>query len=220
MKQFAIIGMGRFGTSLAQTLYSLGNDVLVIDTNEDKITEVSDYVTHAVTGDATDEQTLTSLGINNLDVAVVTIGGDMQASILVCLLCIELGVKKVIAKAQSDLHARVLRKIGVDKIVFPERDMGMRLARNLVSSNVLEFIELSPDHSLVEINVPEKWENTSLIDLNVRAIYGVNIMAIKHNGIINVSPKAQDVLEKGDTIVVIGSNEDIRKIDSRAKKHK
>ena len=124
MKQFAIIGMGRFGMSLAQTLYSLGNDVLAIDINEEKIAAVSDYVTHAVAGDATDEQTLTSLGINNLDVAVVTIGGDIQASILVCLLCIELGVKKVIAKAQSDLHARVLIKIGVDKVVFPERDMG------------------------------------------------------------------------------------------------
>ncbi|MBN2879505.1 MAG: TrkA family potassium uptake protein [Clostridia bacterium] len=220
MKQFAIIGMGRFGTSLAQTLYSLGNDVLAIDINEEKIAAVSDYVTHAVTGDATDEQTLKSLGINNLDVAVITIGGDMQASILVCLLCIELGIKKVIAKAQSDLHARVLRKIGVDKIVFPERDMGMRLARNLVSSNVLEFIELSSDHSLVEINVPEKWEDTSIMDLNIRAKYGVNIMAIKHGGVINVSPKAQDVLEKGDTIVVIGTNEDIRKIDSRAKNHK
>jgi len=220
MKQFAIIGMGRFGTSLAQTLYSLGNDVLAIDINEEKIAAVSDYVTHAVTGDATDEQTLKSLGINNLDVAVITIGGEMQASILVCLLCIELGIKKVIAKAQSDLHARVLRKIGVDKIVFPERDMGMRLARNLVSSNVLEFIELSSDHSLVEINVPEKWEDTSIMDLNIRAKYGVNIMAIKHGGVINVSPKAQDMLEKGDTIVVIGTNEDIRKIDSRAKNHK
>jgi len=220
MKQFAIIGMGRFGTSLAQTLYSLGNDVLAIDINEEKIAAVSDYVTHAVAGDATDEQTLTSLGINNLDVAVVTIGGDIQASILVCLLCIELGIKRVIAKAQSELHARVLRKIGVDKIVFPERDMGMRLARNLVSSSVLEFIELSPDHSLVEITVPEKWENTSIMDLDIRAKYGINIMAIKHEGIINVSPKAQDVLEKGDTIVVIGSNEDIRKIDSRVKKHK
>ncbi len=220
MKQFAIIGMGRFGMSLAQTLYSLGNDVLAIDINEEKIAAVSDYVTHAVAGDATDEQTLTSLGINNLDVAVVTIGGDIQASILVCLLCIELGVKKVIAKAQSDLHARVLIKIGVDKVVFPERDMGMRLARNLVSSSVLEFIELSSDHSLVEITVPEKWENISIMDLDIRAKYGINIMAIKHEGIINVSPKAQDVLEKGDTIVVIGSNEDIRKIDSRVKKHK
>lgn len=220
MKQFAIIGMGRFGTALAETLYSLENDVLVIDSDPEKIEAVSDYVTHAVTGDATDEQTLTSLGINNLDVAVITIGGNMQASILVCLLCIELGVKRVIAKAQSDLHARVLRKIGVDKVVFPERDMGMRLARNMVSSNVLEFIELSPDHSLVEINVPEQWENTSLVNLNVRVKYGLNIMAIKHNGTISVSPRAQDTLQKGDTIVVIGSNEDIRKIDSRAKKHK
>ncbi len=161
-----------------------------------------------------------SLGINNFDVAVVTIGGDMQSSILVCLQCKEIGIKTVIAKAQSDVHARVLRKIGVDKVVFPERDMGMRLARNLVSSSILEYIELSPDHSLVEITVPEKWEDTSIQDLNVRAKYGVNIMAVKRKGTINVSPRAEDTLEKGDTIVVIGSNEDIGKIEARAKRHK
>ena len=130
---------------IARTLYSLGNDVLAIDYVEERIEEVSDYVTHAVIADATDEQTLIALGLRNFDTAVVTIGGDIQASILVCLLCKEMGMKEVIAKAANELHARVLRKIGVDRVVFPERDMGMRLAHNLVSSNILDFIELSSD---------------------------------------------------------------------------
>jgi trk system potassium uptake protein TrkA len=216
MKQFAIIGMGRFGSSIARTLYSLGNDVLAIDYVEERIEEVSDYVTHAVIADATDEQTLIALGLRNFDTAVVTIGGDIQASILVCLLCKEMGMKEVIAKAANELHARVLRKIGVDRVVFPERDMGMRLAHNLVSSNILDFIELSSDHSLVEINVHEGWEGKSLKELDMRVNYGVNVMAIKHAGSINISPRGEDIVENGDTLVVIGANEDIRRLEKKA----
>jgi trk system potassium uptake protein TrkA len=214
MKQFAIIGMGRFGSSIARTLYSLGNDVLAIDFQEERIEEVSDFVTHAVVADATDEQTLISLGLRNFDVAVVTIGTDIQSSILVCLLCKEMGIKTVLAKAQNELHARVLRKIGVDRVVFPERDMGMRLAHNLVSSNILDFIELSSDHSLVEINVQEEWTGKSLKELNMRVKYGVNVMAIKHAGSINISPRGEDIVQSDDTLVVIGANDDIRKIES------
>ena len=213
MKQFAIIGMGRFGSSIARTLYSLGNDVLAIDFVEERIEDVSDYVTHAVIADATDEQTLIALGLRNFDTAVITIGSDIQASILICLLCKEMGIKEVIAKAANELHARVLRKIGVDRVVFPERDMGMRLAHNLVSSNILDFIELSSDHSLVEINVHEGWEGKSLKDLDMRVNYGVNVMAIKHAGSINISPRGEDLVERGDTLVVIGANEDIRKLE-------
>ncbi len=216
MKQFAIIGMGRFGSSIARSLYSLGNDVLAIDFIEECIEEVSDYVTHAVVADATDEQTLIALGLRNFDTAVVTIGGDIQASILICLLCKEMGIKEVIAKAANELHARVLRKIGVDRIVFPERDMGMRLAHNLVSSNILDFIELSSDHSLVEINVHEDWAEKSLKDLDMRVNYGVNVMAIKHAGAINISPRGEDVVQLGDTLVVIGANEDIRRLEKQA----
>ncbi|MCK5128880.1 MAG: TrkA family potassium uptake protein [Clostridiales bacterium] len=216
MKQFAIIGIGRFGASIARTLFSLGHDVLVIDAQEESIEEISEYVTHAVIADATDEQTLIALGVRNFDVAVVTIGGDIQASILVCLLCKEMGIKTVIAKAQNELHARVLRKIGVDRVVFPERDMGMRLAHNLVSSNVLDFIELSNDHSLVEISVHDAWTGSSLKDLDMRVKFGVNVMAIKHGGIINISPRGEDIIESGDTLVVIGANEDIRKLEKRA----
>jgi trk system potassium uptake protein TrkA len=215
MKQFAIIGMGRFGSSIARTLYSLGNDVLAIDYIEERIQDVSDYVTHAVVADATDEQTLIALGLRNFDTAVVTIGGDIQASILICLLCKEMGINEVIAKAANELHARVLRKIGVDRVVFPERDMGMRLAHNLVSSNILDFIELSSDHSLVEINVHESWEGKSLKELDMRVNYGVNVMAIKHGGSINISPRGDDCVEVGDTLVVIGSNEDIRRLEKR-----
>ncbi len=218
MKQFAIIGMGRFGASIAKTLYSLGHDVLAMDEDEARIEEVSDYVTHAVVADATDEQTLTALGFRNFDVAVITIGGDLQSSILVCLLCKELGVKNVLAKAQNELHARVLRKIGVDKVVFPERDMGMRLAHNLVSSNILDFIELSNDHSLVEINAHESWQGKSLKEIDMRVNYGVNVMAIKHDGSINISPRGEDVVDSNDTLVVIGANDDIRRLEARADK--
>lgn len=213
MKQFAIIGMGRFGSSIARTLYSLGNDILAIDYIEERIQDVSDFVTHAVIADATDENTLISLGLRNFDTAVITIGGDIQASILVCLLCKEMGIKEVIAKAANELHARVLRKIGVDRVVFPERDMGMRLAHNLVSSSILDFIELSSDHSLVEINAHDSWEGRSLKALDMRVNYGVNVMAIKHAGSINISPRGEDVVQKGDTLVVIGTNEDIRRLE-------
>lgn len=217
MKQFAVIGMGRFGSSVAQSLFEQGYDVLAIDIDADLIDEISTSVTHAVQADATDETTLKALGLRNFDVAVVTIGKDIQASILICLLCKEQGVHQVIAKAQNKLHARVLRKIGVDKIVLPERDMGIRLAKSLVSSNVLEFIELSNDYSLVEVATDPAWEGKSLRELNMRVNYGVNVMAIKHDGSINISPQGEDILRQGDTMVVIGSNQDIAQLERQTK---
>ena len=141
-KQFVIIGLGRFGSSIAKTLYSLGNDVLAIDKDEDIVQEIADSVTHAVQLDATDENALRSLGIRNFDVAVVTIGDNIQSSIMATLLVKELGVKYIIAKGHSDLHAKVLYKIGADRVVLPEKDMGIRVAHNLVSANILDYIEL------------------------------------------------------------------------------
>lgn len=217
MKQFAVIGMGRFGASVARTLYMLGQDVLAIDRDEGNIEAISDYVTHAVQAEATDEASLKALGISDFDVVVVTIGDDLQSSILICLMCKELGVKTVIAKAQNDLHARVLMKIGVDKVVFPERDMGMRLAHSLVSSNILDFIELSPDYSLMEVTAAPAWQGHSLKDLDMRVRYGVNVMAIRHGGSINISPRGEDVIAEGDVLVIIGANEDIRRMEMQAK---
>ena len=213
MKQFVIIGCGRFGTSVATSLYSLGFDVLAIDKDEERIQDISDKVTHAVQADAVDEHTLKTLGIRNFDVAVVSIGSDIQSSIMAALLAKDLGVKTVIAKAQNDIHGKVLYKIGVDRVVFPERDMGVRVAHNLVSSNILDYIELAPDYSIVEITAIEEWEGKSLKDLRLPTKYGINVMAIKHGKDINISPYADDVIMPGDVLIVIGNNDDLRKIE-------
>ncbi|GIW49327.1 MAG: potassium transporter Trk [Caloramator sp.] len=212
-KQFVVIGLGRFGSSIAKTLYSLGHEVLAIDIDEEVVQDISDHVTHAVQADATDEATLKSLGIRNFDIAVITIGSDVQSSVLVTLLVKELGVKYVIAKAQNELHAKVLYKIGADRVVFPERDMGIRVAHNLCSSNILDYIELSPDYSIMEVTALEEWEDKSLKELNLRTRYGINIMAIKRGNDINISPAAEDTIKKGDILVVIGGTDDIKNIE-------
>ncbi|WP_129595998.1 potassium channel family protein [Anaerophilus nitritogenes] len=216
MKQFVVIGCGRFGASVAKTLYGLGYDVLAIDRNEDVVQGIADSVTHAVQVDATEEGAIKALGIRNFDVAVITIGSNIQSSIMATLLVKELGVKYVVTKAQSELHAKVLYKIGADRIVFPERDMGVRVAHNLVSSNILDYIELAPDYSIVEISSLEEWEGKNLQQLDMRAKYGVNVMAIKHGGQINISPSAVDIVRKDDVLVVIGHNDDIQKIERKA----
>lgn len=214
-KQFVIIGCGRFGSSVAKTLCSMGYEVLVVDKNEETIQNIADRVTHAVQADATDENSIKSLGIRNFDVAVVTIGSNIQSSILVTLMVKELGVKYVIAKAQNELHAKVLYKIGADRVVFPEREMGVRVAHNLVSSNIMDYIELAPDYSIVEIATLDEWVGKSLIELNMRSEYGVNVMAIKHGPNIDISPDATDLIEEGDVLVVIGHNDDIREIEKK-----
>jgi len=161
-KQFAVIGIGRFGSSVAKTLCGLGHEVLAVDRNQDRIQEIADYVTHAVQADATDEEALKSLGIRNFDAVVVSIGDDIQSSIMIALLCKEMGVKFVVGKAQNDLHAKVLYKIGVDKVIFPERDMGMKIAHHLASTNIIDYIELASDYSLVEVTaIPNGWGSRS-----------------------------------------------------------
>lgn len=218
LKQFAVLGLGRFGSSLAKTLYELGHDVLAVDRSEDVVQDISDSVTHAIQADATDESTLRSLGLRNFDVAVVTIGSDIQASILVTLIVKELGIKYIVAKAQSELHAKVLYKIGADRVVFPERDMGVRVAHNLVSTNILDFIELSSDYSIIEMAALPEWKDKTLVQLNMRGKYGINVIAIRRGGEINVSPKAEDRIEDNDVLVVVGDNDGISKLEDRAQK--
>lgn len=212
-KQFVIIGLGRFGSSIAKTLYSLGNDVLAIDKDEDIVQEIADSVTHAVQLDATDENALRSLGIRNFDVAVVTIGDNIQSSIMATLLVKELGVKYIIAKGHSDLHAKVLYKIGADRVVLPEKDMGIRVAHNLVSANILDYIELSDEYSVMEIQVLDEWAGKTLNELKLRSKYGINVMAIKRGDEVNLSPAADDIIEENDIIVAIGSAEDLSKLE-------
>lgn len=215
MKNYVVIGCGRFGSSVAKTLYSLGHEVLAIDKNEEKIQNIAEQVTHAVEADCTDENVLKSLGIRNFDVAVISIGSDIQSSIMATLICKELGVQYVLCKAQNELQAKVLYKIGADRVVFPERDMGIRVAHNLVSQNVLEYIELDPHYSIAEIVAPSKWIGKTIGALDLRANYGINVMAVKHGMQINISPEAEDVLKPGDILVVIGKNEQINKVEER-----
>jgi trk system potassium uptake protein TrkA len=213
-KQFIVIGMGRFGQSVARTLTSMGKEVLAVDKSEELINDIAPYVTHAVQADATDEKALSALGIRNFDVALVTIGDDIQASILVTLLCKEMGVGFVVAKAQTDLHAKVLLKIGADKVVFPERDMGVRLAHNLAAANVIDYIQVSDELRVLEIGVTGPWVGKSLIELDLRKKFGVNVIAIKKDaGEVNTAPRGVDVLNAGDLLIVVGQTADIARIE-------
>lgn len=216
MKQFIIIGIGKFGESIATNLYKMGHDVLAVDIDEERVQHITNKVTHAVQADATEEGTLEALGVKHFDGAVVTIGESVQASILITLLCKELGIRHVLAKAQNELHAKVLYKIGADRVVFPERDMGLRVAHSLVSTSFLDYIELTPDYSIVELKAAKDWQGKSLKDLNIRAKYGINIMAIKQDDKVVVSPAADDVIQRDDVLVVIGKAEDIYRFQEKS----
>jgi trk system potassium uptake protein TrkA len=215
MKSFAVIGCGRFGSSVAKTLFELENDVLAIDIDSDTIQGISEYVTRAVKADATQESSLRELGLNNFDVVIISIGSNMEASIIATLISKELGARNIVAQAQSELHGKLLKKIGADKVIFPEMDMGARVAHNLTSSNILDYIQLSPDFSVLEIAVLESWHQKSLSELRLRNHYGINVIAIKRHDEIIASPSPDFVLNKYDIVVIIGSTEDVKKIELR-----
>lgn len=216
MRQFVVVGLGSFGVSVAKSLYEMGNDVLAIDKNEELVQDISGSVTQAVQADATDENVLKSLGVKNFDVAVVTIGSDVQSGTMVTMLVKDLGVKYVIAKARDELHARVLYRVGADRVVMPEKEMGIRVARSIISTNVLDYIELSKEYSIIEIIPLDEWLQKSLQEINMRKRYGLNVIAAKKiNEEIVVSPGADYVIEDGDILVVCGKSTDIRKFEKR-----
>lgn len=212
-KQFAVIGLGRFGTSVASALYNLGYEVLAIDADEERIQKFSEEVTHVVQADTTDENSLKALGIRNFDVVVVAIGEDIQANVLTTLLLKDLGVKYIVAKARNELHGKMLAKIGADRVVYPERDMGQRVAHNLVSTNVLEYIELSPVLSIVEITAPKALVGKSLAETNLRAKYEVNVVAIKRDEELIVPPLPDEKIKPGDILIFVGHTKGIQKLE-------
>jgi trk system potassium uptake protein TrkA len=214
-KQFAIIGMGRFGSSVARTLYNLNYEVLAIDSDENRTQEVINMVTHAVQADSTDEEALRALGVRNFDVVVVAIGQDIQASILTTLILKDMGVKMLVAKAQNELHGKVLAKIGADKVIYPERDMGHRVAHNLISPNILDHIELSDDYSIVDLQVGPSLIGKNLRQLDIRNKFQCNVMGIKsQSGKMNIAPHAEDLIKENDVLVVVGKNEDLQKFET------
>lgn len=215
MKQFAVIGLGRFGSSVALTLMKEGYEVLGVDKNEDIINHMAGSLTHAIAADTTDEEVMHSIGIRNFECVVVAIGDDIQSSIMTALLLKEIGVKMVVAKALSQMHGKVLEKIGVDKVIYPERDMGERVANQLISPNLLDYIDLSDEVSIAELAAPKRLSGQSLKDLNFRAKYGCSVVAIiKKKGVI-VAPTADDVIEEGDMLVLIGTNEQIEHFENK-----
>ncbi len=206
MKSYIVVGLGRFGREVALQLCAQGCEVLAMDTENDLVQQLSSQVTHAVVGDGQDKGVLKALGVRNFDCAVVAIGDDLAASVLVTMNLKELGVPYVVCKAHDDTHRRVLEKLGADRVLIPEKEIGARLARSLAAPNVLDYIELSEEYGIAEVPVPHSWIEKSLKDLNVRAKLGVNILAVRRDSKMNVSPAAEYAFREGDVIVVLGDS--------------
>lgn len=214
MKSFAVIGLGRFGIAVAEELAKIGNEVLVIDTDEDRVAEITNRVTHAIIADATDDAVLRSIGVRNFDCAIVAIGDSLEDSILITLALKELGAKYIVCKARNETHKRALERIGADRIVVPERDMGKRLAQMLDNTHVLDYIELSPDYGIIECEPPKCWVGKSLKESNIRANYGITVLAThsKSKKDFSVSPSPDYVVQANDILVIVGSNTALDKV--------
>ncbi len=204
MKSYIVIGLGRFGSEAARRLCELGNEVLAMDTESELVQQISGEVTHAVVGDARDKEVLRALGAKDFDCGIVAIGDSLANSVLVTMNLKELGIPYVVCKAHDETHRQVLRKLGADRVVIPEQENAARLARSLSSPNVLDYIELSEDYGIIEVPAPDPWREKSLLDLNIRAKLGVNILAVKRGGGITVSPAADFKILQNDILVVLG----------------
>lgn len=215
-KQYAVIGLGRFGIALTRGLNAEGAEVLVIDSDPDKVNDIEPYCTQAICADATDEAVLEKIGIRNLDVAVVCMAGDIEASIFVTLTCKQLGVPQVITKPQNDKHRHVLKKIGADMVIVPEEEMGAKLAANLVKPNMIEVMSLSDNFRIVEIKTPLKWQHKTLIQLNLRNTEKVSVILVKRGEEIIVTPAADCELLPDDILVIAGTYTDTKRLSAKA----
>lgn len=212
-KQFAVIGLGRFGGSIVEEFSMLGVEVLAIDKDEENVNKISEFATHSVQANATDENTLKSLGLRNFDHAIVSMGEDIESSVLTSLILKEMGVKQVWVKAINKYHKKVLEQIGVDRVIQPEKDMARRIAHHVVSDKIFDYIELSDNHSIVEIYASKKVHNKNLIELDLRAKYGCNLIGLQRDGDIIVAPPAEEIIKEGDLLIMIGRNEDIQRFE-------
>lgn len=214
-KQYAVFGLGSFGESVAVTLQELGCEVVVVDNHMERIEDISPYVSYAVQADIEDPEVIRSLGARNLDGVVVAVADDMEASIMATLVSKEIGVPYVLAKAKNELHAKVLKKIGADSIIFPEKEIGQSVARNLVSGEFVDWISLSPDYSITEIQVPEKWIGKSLSEIDVRRTRDVNVVGVRIGEKIQVTIDPEEPLQKEMMLIMIGSNEALEKFGEK-----
>jgi trk system potassium uptake protein TrkA len=210
-KQFAIIGMGRFGSSICRELYHMGHEVIAIDTDEKKLSLARSFTTETFVGNGTDESFLEKIGIRNFDHVIVAIGDDIQASILTTLHVKDQNVPNVWVKAQNDYHHKVLDKIGADRIFHPEKEMGSRIAAYLTSDTVLDYIDLSADYSIIEMLATKKVAGKTLIELDPRKRYGCTVIAVKQKHQVDVTPDPAEPIKEGDILILIGDKRDLRR---------
>lgn len=223
-KQVVVIGLGKFGSSVVETLAKKGCEILAIDVSEEHVQAITEHATHAVQCDATDMRTLTELGVQNMDIAIVSIGEDIESSVLIVMALKELGVKEIIAKAATPLHAKILDKLGATKVVYPERDVAIRVATHIMAPNIIDTLSLSSEYCISEIPAPRSFIGKMLKDTNIRNLYKVNIIAIKRENTdiqrgksintesVNVAPAGDDIVMDGDILVFLGHEDDIEKL--------
>lgn len=212
--QFFVAGLGRFGESVAVTLDRMGYDVMAMDKDEDVVQDLSDQLGYVVCADASDEKNLNAIGAGNADVAVVAIG-DLSASLLTTLLLKDMGVKRIVVKALDELHGKMLQKIGADKIIYSEKEMGIRVAHNLTSPGIVDYIEMNNNITVVTIHIPEEWIGKTLIDLDVRRKYHITVVAIRRQTENFINPRPDMVMQAGDMLVILGDTSSIKEITSR-----
>ncbi len=211
-KSFMVIGLGRFGTSTAIMLTRIGHEVLAVDRRTDRVNAVKNDILHVVQADTSDERAVQQLGVSNFDCIVICIGDDIRASVLTTVLCREMGAKKIIAKAQDELHAKLLAKTGADSVVQPERDGGVRLARSLSAEGVIDSLDLSSDYCINELIVPEEWIGKSLASLSVRNRYGLSVIALRRDGHLTINLSPNELFLEGDMIFALGTNKSFQKL--------
>ena len=214
-KNVIVLGLGRFGTAVAKKLYEKNVEVMAVDINYNKVQKIADNVTSAVQADMTDEEAMEELGISNFDVAVIGTGTNLEASIEASLICKDAGVQTIIAKATSETHARILEKIGVDKITYPELDTGNRLANIISGSNILEMLKFSSEFTLVEVKARKKWIGKSLRDLDLRDKYEVNVVAFKRDDQIIFTPGPDEKIQEDDNLLMIAKTENLSELEDK-----
>ena len=213
MKSFVVFGCGRFGSTVATTLFNLHNEVLAIDIDEEKVRKVADHVTTAIQADVMDEGVFEDIGLKNFDVAIIAIGSNLESAIMSTIACIEAKIPLVIAKATTTRYGNILKKVGAHQIIYPEKDMGERIAQNLSSNGIMDYIELSDEYSIVEFNIAPEWDNKSLTELDLRSKYAINIIAIRRGEELIVQDLASEDLKRGDVLIFFGSRAQIERIE-------
>lgn len=212
-RQFAILGLGRFGSKVARELFYKNQEVVAIDKDENTIQNIKDQVTHAYVGDITDENTLKEAGVADCDVVIVAESSNMESNIIAAQVCKSLGIKQVICKAQNTVHGQILSKLGVDQIIFPEQDIAIKLVNKLTSSGVLDYFDLGKNVTIVGTNPLERWINKTLADLDLRNKHNVTVLAIRRGGENLIIPSGDTLVQKGDIMILFGAEDSLKKLN-------